>query len=145
LPEDNPSSAVKRRVRKNSGRVTLADVARGRRLSQFGGGRSLVRGFDCAPDTLVGLAHESSGNNRPTSIAAVMFERERTVALRHTNQRDAFLSLNINVRRRVLQGPKPYSSLPECDLHVFGFPVSSAKGDDPVWAALNELSARGES
>ena len=53
-------------------------------------------GFDYAPDTLIGLAQESSGNNRPASVATIMFERKRTVALRHTNQRDAFLSLNGN-------------------------------------------------
>ena len=53
-------------------------------------------GFDYAPDTLSGLARESSCNNRPASVATIMFERELTVALRHTNQRDAFLSLNIN-------------------------------------------------
>ncbi|RKE25157.1 hypothetical protein B0G76_6670 [Paraburkholderia sp. BL23I1N1] len=57
---------------------------------------SLVCGFDYAPDTLIGLACESSGNNRPASVAAIMFERERTVAFRHTNQRDAFVPLNTN-------------------------------------------------
>ncbi|MFM0367071.1 hypothetical protein [Paraburkholderia sediminicola] len=63
---------------------------------QFEGGPSLVRGFDYAPDTLVGVARELSGNNSTAFIAAIMFERERTVAFRHTNQRNAFLPLNID-------------------------------------------------
>ena len=55
-----------------------------------------MRGFDYAPDTLIGVTRESFCNNSPAFIAAIMLEREHTVAFRHTNQRNAFLPLNIN-------------------------------------------------
>ena len=41
MPEDNPSSAVKRRVRKGSGRVTLADVARAAGVAHMTASRAL--------------------------------------------------------------------------------------------------------
>jgi hypothetical protein len=33
-----------------------------------------MRGFDYAPDTLIGVARKSSGNNSPAFIAAIMLE-----------------------------------------------------------------------
>ncbi|MFM0132760.1 hypothetical protein [Paraburkholderia sediminicola] len=58
--------------------------------------RMLVRGLDYAPDTLTAVAYESSGNDSPAFIAAIMLECERTVAFRNTNQRNALLPLNVN-------------------------------------------------
>lgn len=70
---------------------------------------TLVCGFDYAPDTLTKVARESSGNNSPAFIAAIMLERECTVAFRHTYQSN-FLPLNVN-------GPPVYVGTSIADFH----------------------------
>jgi hypothetical protein len=54
-----------------------------------------VCGFDYAPDTLIGVARKSSGNNRLAFIAAIVLERERAVTFSHPYQSN-FLPLNVN-------------------------------------------------
>ncbi|MDH3461719.1 MAG: hypothetical protein OEM00_12260, partial [Burkholderiaceae bacterium] len=49
------------------------------------------------------------------------------------------------VKDRVLQGPKPHSTLPECELHISGLHVLSAKSTDQAWANLYGLFARRQS
>jgi hypothetical protein len=58
--------------------------------------RFLMRGFDYAPDTLIGAANESSRDNGSAFIAAIVLKCERTVALGNTNQGKAFLPKDIN-------------------------------------------------
>jgi hypothetical protein len=62
----------------------------------YSGHRFLMRGFDYAPDTLIGVAHESSRDNGSAFIAAIVLKRERSIALGNTNQGKAFLPKDIN-------------------------------------------------
>src|ERR1700730_9450098 len=47
---------------------------------------TLLCSFDYAPDTLIKVARESSCNNGPAFIAAIMLEHECTVAFSHPYQ-----------------------------------------------------------
>jgi hypothetical protein len=62
------------------------------------GGRidRLMCGFDHAPDSFIGVARESSGDNRPASGATIVLKCERAVALCDTDQREVVLPLNID-------------------------------------------------
>jgi hypothetical protein len=53
-------------------------------------------GFDHAPDSLIGITSESSGDNSLAPGATIVLECERTVALCNTYQREAVLPLNID-------------------------------------------------
>jgi hypothetical protein len=55
-----------------------------------------MSGFNDAPDTLISIAHKSSGNNCSAFPAAIVLECERTVALCDTNQRKVVFPLDIN-------------------------------------------------
>jgi hypothetical protein len=70
---------------------------------------TLLCSFDYAPDTLIKVARESSCNNGPAFIAAIMLEHECTVAFSHPYQSN-FLPLNIN-------GPPVYVGTSVADFH----------------------------
>ena len=53
-------------------------------------------GFYHAPDSLIGITHESSRDNSPALGATIVLESERTVALCDTDQCEAVLPLNID-------------------------------------------------
>jgi hypothetical protein len=52
--------------------------------------------FDYAPDSFIGVADESSGDNSSALIAAIVLECEHTVTLGYTNQRNVGLRLSIS-------------------------------------------------